>query len=181
MDERTDERTDEQKSPCVLQDFVPFGATALLLLIPIYNHAKQGNGYRWPHIALGRPVENGFLSFSLPMQFLSVWWEWISRPWIVSLSNLVVSAIVWHFFCLLVLCPFSLLRSSFSRFSRWSQSNYLFGRRSCLKWLTKIAFSAVGRLIGWLVGRYIMNSFDNPHGARIGLLGFFFLLLSTVR
>ena len=39
---------DKQKSPCVLQDFVPFGATALLPLIPIYNHAKQGNGYRWP-------------------------------------------------------------------------------------------------------------------------------------
>ena len=51
-DGRTDERTDEQKSPCVLQDFVPFGAAALLPLIPIYNHAKQENGYRWPHIAL---------------------------------------------------------------------------------------------------------------------------------
>ena len=25
---RTDERTNEQKSPCVLQDFVPFGAAA---------------------------------------------------------------------------------------------------------------------------------------------------------
>ena len=47
---------DEQKSPCVLQDFVPFGAAALLPLILIYNHAKQGNGYRWPHIGLGRPV-----------------------------------------------------------------------------------------------------------------------------
>ena len=45
-DRRTDERTDEQKSPCVLQDFVPFGAAALLPLIPIYNHSKQGNGYR---------------------------------------------------------------------------------------------------------------------------------------
>ena len=44
-DGRTDGRTDEQKSPCVLQDFVPFGAAALPL-IPIYNHAKQGNGYR---------------------------------------------------------------------------------------------------------------------------------------
>ena len=40
--ERKDERT---KVPCVLQDFVPFGAAALPL-IPIYNHAKQGNGYR---------------------------------------------------------------------------------------------------------------------------------------
>ena len=28
MDGRTDEQTDEQKSPCVLQDFVPFGAAA---------------------------------------------------------------------------------------------------------------------------------------------------------
>ena len=42
---RMDGRTDERKSPCVLQDFVPFGAAALPL-IPIYNHAKQGNGYR---------------------------------------------------------------------------------------------------------------------------------------
>ena len=25
---RTDERTDKRKSPCVLQDFVPFGAAA---------------------------------------------------------------------------------------------------------------------------------------------------------
>ena len=32
---------DKQKSPCVLQDFVPFGAAALLLLTPIYNHAKH--------------------------------------------------------------------------------------------------------------------------------------------
>ena len=44
--EWTDGRTDKQKSPCVLQDFVPFGAAALLPLTPIYNHAKQGNGYR---------------------------------------------------------------------------------------------------------------------------------------
>ena len=62
----TDGRTDKQKFPCVLQDFVPFGAAALPL-IPIYNHAKQGNGYRWPHIALGQPVftyaldEKGFI------------------------------------------------------------------------------------------------------------------------
>ena len=31
----------KQKSPCVLQDFVPFGSAALLPLILIYNHAKQ--------------------------------------------------------------------------------------------------------------------------------------------
>ena len=49
-------RQDERKSPCVLQDFVPFGAAALLPLTPIHIHSKQGNGYRWPHIALGRPV-----------------------------------------------------------------------------------------------------------------------------
>ena len=42
----TDERNDERKSPCVLQDFVPFGAAALLPLTPIHNHSKQGNGYR---------------------------------------------------------------------------------------------------------------------------------------
>ena len=41
-DVRTDGRTD---SPCVLQDFVPFGAAALLPLTAIHNHAKQGNGY----------------------------------------------------------------------------------------------------------------------------------------
>ena len=45
-DGQTDKQTDKQKSPCVLQDFFPFGAAALLPLIPIYNHAKQGNGYR---------------------------------------------------------------------------------------------------------------------------------------
>ena len=38
--------TIEQRSPCVLQDIVPFGAAALLPLTPIQNHAKQGNGYR---------------------------------------------------------------------------------------------------------------------------------------
>ena len=38
---RMDGRTD---FPCVLQDLVPFGAAALPL-IPIYNHAKQGNGF----------------------------------------------------------------------------------------------------------------------------------------
>ena len=45
-DGRTDRQTNERKSPCVLQDFVPFGAAALLPLTPIHNHAKQGNGYR---------------------------------------------------------------------------------------------------------------------------------------
>ena len=44
-DGQMDERTNKQKSPCVLQDFVHFGAAALPLN-PIYNHAKQGNGYR---------------------------------------------------------------------------------------------------------------------------------------
>ena len=43
---RTDREMDRQKSPCVLQDFVPFGAAALLPLTPIHNHLKQGNGYR---------------------------------------------------------------------------------------------------------------------------------------
>ena len=46
MDGWTDGRTDEQKSPCVLKDFVPFGAAALLPLTPFHNHAKLGNGYR---------------------------------------------------------------------------------------------------------------------------------------
>ena len=55
-DGRMDERTDERKSPCVLQDFVPFEAAALLPLTPIHNQVRQGNEYRWPHIALGRPV-----------------------------------------------------------------------------------------------------------------------------
>ena len=46
MDGRMDGRNDKRKSPCVLQDFVPFGAAALLPLTPFHNHAKQGNGYR---------------------------------------------------------------------------------------------------------------------------------------
>ena len=49
--------TDKQKCPCVLQNFFSFGAAALLPLFPIQIHAKQGSGYRWPHIALGRPVQ----------------------------------------------------------------------------------------------------------------------------
>ena len=47
MDKQTDRQkdgqTDEQKSPCVLQDFVPFGSAALLLFTLVYNHAKQVN------------------------------------------------------------------------------------------------------------------------------------------
>ena len=35
--ERTDGRTDEQKSPCVLQDFVPFGAAAQKEIWGKYN------------------------------------------------------------------------------------------------------------------------------------------------
>ena len=46
----------KQKSPCVLQDIVPFGAAALLTITYIDKHTKQGNGYRWLHIALGRLV-----------------------------------------------------------------------------------------------------------------------------
>ena len=43
-----DGRMDGQmnKSPRVLQDFVPFGAAAMLPLTLIHNCAKQGNGYR---------------------------------------------------------------------------------------------------------------------------------------
>ena len=41
MDRQTNKGTNV---PCVLQDFIPFGAAALPL-IPIYNHAKQGNGF----------------------------------------------------------------------------------------------------------------------------------------
>ena len=66
MDGRMDKRTDERKSPCVLQDFVPFGAAALLPLTQIHNHAQQGNGYRWPHIALGRPVHIIFQGVEYP-------------------------------------------------------------------------------------------------------------------
>ena len=45
---------EERKSPGVQQYFVPHGAVALLplTLSLIHNHAKQGNGYRGPHIAL---------------------------------------------------------------------------------------------------------------------------------
>ena len=44
-DGRTNKRMNEQmKVPYVLQDFVPFEAAALPLIL-IYKHAKQGNGY----------------------------------------------------------------------------------------------------------------------------------------
>ena len=43
-DRRMDERTDERKSPCVLQDFVPFGAAALLPLNLNHTLLKQGTG-----------------------------------------------------------------------------------------------------------------------------------------
>ena len=36
----------EQKSPCGLQDIVPFGAAALLTITYIDKHTKQGNRYR---------------------------------------------------------------------------------------------------------------------------------------
>ena len=59
----TNGQTNEQtKVPCVLQDFDPLGAAALLPITPIHNHAKQGNGYHRPHIALGRPVRCIFTS-----------------------------------------------------------------------------------------------------------------------
>ena len=44
------------KSPCVLQDIVPFGAAALLTITYSRKHTKQGNRCRWPHIDLGRLV-----------------------------------------------------------------------------------------------------------------------------
>ena len=44
-DRRTDRRTDGQTdSPCVLQNFVPFGATALLPVNLNYTLLKQGTG-----------------------------------------------------------------------------------------------------------------------------------------
>ena len=60
---RTDGWTDGwTKVPCVLQDFLPF-ETAALPLLPIYNQqGEQGNGYRSPHIPLGRPVT--FLNYN---------------------------------------------------------------------------------------------------------------------
>ena len=44
MDGRTDGRKDKQKSPCVLQDFVPYGAAALLPLNLNCTLLKQGTG-----------------------------------------------------------------------------------------------------------------------------------------
>ena len=49
MDGRTDGRTDGRMdgradSPCVLQDFVPFGAAALLLFNLNHTLLKQGTG-----------------------------------------------------------------------------------------------------------------------------------------
>ena len=43
---------------------VPYGAAALLPLTAIYNHAKQDNGYRWPHIALGQLVFFFFIQWN---------------------------------------------------------------------------------------------------------------------
>ena len=48
----------EWKSPCVLQDIVPFEAATLLTITYIHKHIKQGNGYRWQRIALGRPIDS---------------------------------------------------------------------------------------------------------------------------
>ena len=42
-DGRTNKRT---KVPCVLQDFFPFRAAALLPVTQIHNQAKQANKYR---------------------------------------------------------------------------------------------------------------------------------------
>ena len=39
-------QAEPQKSPCVLQDIIPFGAAALLTITFIHIHTKQGNGYR---------------------------------------------------------------------------------------------------------------------------------------
>ena len=47
----------EQKSPCVLQDIVPFGAATLLTITYIDKHTKQGNGYRWLRITLWRLIQ----------------------------------------------------------------------------------------------------------------------------
>ena len=44
--ERTDAHRNKRKSPCVLQDIVPFGAAALLPITYNHKHTKQGNGYR---------------------------------------------------------------------------------------------------------------------------------------
>ena len=46
MDGWMDKQMEERKSPCVLQDFVPFEAADLLPLTQIHIHARQGNGYR---------------------------------------------------------------------------------------------------------------------------------------
>ena len=92
-DGRTDGWMDKQKSFSVLQDFVPFSSTALLPIIPIYNHAKQGNGYCWPQIALGRPV---FCSFAFLVSF---------SPSVSPSIGLVVHWFVYPLICLFAGLP----------------------------------------------------------------------------
>ena len=47
-----------QESLCVLQDIVHFRAAALLTITYNHQYTEQGNGYRLPHIALGRLVDD---------------------------------------------------------------------------------------------------------------------------
>ena len=71
--------SNKKMSPCVLQDIVPFGAAALPPITYNHQHTKQGKGYRWPHIALGRLVNSvrGPLPPapcpSAPAQMLQLW------------------------------------------------------------------------------------------------------------
>ena len=54
-----------------LQDLVPFRAIVLHTLFPIYNHTKQGNGYRWPNIVLGQSVYvHVIFGLTVPAQIL---------------------------------------------------------------------------------------------------------------
>ena len=55
-DEQTNDQMDERKSPCILQDFVPFGATALLPLNLDHTLLKQGTGTT-DHLLLGNGIK----------------------------------------------------------------------------------------------------------------------------
>ena len=92
-----DGRTDKQKSPCVLQDIVPFGAAALLPLTPFHNHASRATGIADHILQLGDLFLPLFLCFSLPLS--------LSHSVSLSLSHIdsfIVFAFLF-FFAILVL------------------------------------------------------------------------------
>ena len=68
MDGWIDARTDKPKSPCVLQDFVPFGAAALLPLTLIHNQCKARATGIADHIL---PLGDLFRPYCLDLGYLA--------------------------------------------------------------------------------------------------------------